>query len=83
MIHDGEAILRSLGFRHSRIRHHGDIARIEIARDELPEALDLDMRDRMAEGLKALGFRYVTVDLEGYTTEGLNESPGDAKGRRP
>ena len=73
MIDQGEEILRSFGFRQSRVRHHGEVARIEIARDELEKVLTLDMFDRIAEQFKALGFRFVTLDLEGYRTGALNE----------
>jgi uncharacterized protein len=73
MIDQGEDVLRSFGFRQSRVRHHGEVARIEIARDELEKVLTLDMFDRIAERFKALGFRFVTLDLEGYRTGALNE----------
>jgi uncharacterized protein len=56
-----------------RVRHHGDVARIEIAAEEMPRALDAEMARRMSEELKALGFKYVTLDLEGYRTGSLNE----------
>ena len=74
MIERGEAVLRSLGFRQSRVRHHGDIARIEIAHDELAKVMSTEMFDRLAVGLKAIGFSYVTLDLEGYRTGALNEA---------
>jgi uncharacterized protein len=69
-----EQLLRRLGFRQVRVRHHGDIARIEVAEQELPRVLDSELSHRIAKELKALGFRYVTVDLEGYRTGSLNES---------
>ena len=69
-----EQSLRQLGFRQVRVRHHGDIARIEIAAEELPRALDPALSLRITTELKELGFRYVTVDLEGYRTGSLNES---------
>ena len=69
-----EQFLRQLGFRQVRVRHHGDIARIEIAAEELPRALDPALSLRITTELKELGFRYVTVDLEGYRTGSLNES---------
>ena len=74
MIEDGEAILRSLGFRQSRVRHHDEIARIEIAQEELEEAFSLDVFHVLAERLKAIGFRFVTLDVEAYRTGRLNES---------
>ena len=72
MIDQGEDVLRSFGFRQSRVRHHGDVARIEIARDELEKALSLEMFDRLAVRFKALGFRFVTLDVEGYRMGALN-----------
>jgi uncharacterized protein len=71
-IEKAEDALRSLGFKQLRVRHHGDLARIEIAADEMARALDLDMAVQMAAALKALGFRYVALDLEGYRTGSLN-----------
>lgn len=68
-----EAAVRELGFRQLRVRHHGELARIEIARDELPRALDPPMADKLASALRALGFRFVTLDLEGYRQGSLNE----------
>lgn len=74
VIERGEAKLRLLGFRQMRVRHHGDLARIEIAADELPRALNTDMAQRIAAAFKQLGFKFVTLDLEGYRTGALNES---------
>ena len=74
MIERGEEVLRSLGFRQSRVRHHGDIARIEIARDELGKAMSMEMFNRLASEFKAIGFRFVTLDLEGYRSGALNET---------
>jgi uncharacterized protein len=74
-----EQLLRRLGFRQVRVRHHGDIARIEIAEQELHRAFDPDLSRRIAVEIKALGFRYVTVDLEGYRTGSLNESLAASK----
>lgn len=73
MIEQGEEVLRSLGFRQSRVRHHGDIVRIEIAREELGKAMSTEMFDQIATAFKALGFRFVTLDLEGYRSGALNE----------
>jgi uncharacterized protein len=56
-----------------RVRHHGELARIEIGRDELPAALETDVSAAIVRELKALGFRYVTIDLQGYRTGSLNE----------
>jgi uncharacterized protein len=74
VIERGEARLRALGFRQMRVRHHGDVARIEIAPEEMPRALNLEMAQRMAAAFKSLGFKFVTLDLEGYRTGALNEA---------
>ena len=74
MIDQGEEILRSLGFRQSRVRHHGDVARIEIARDELPAALNLETFGRLSREFKKIGFRFVAIDVDGYRTGALNET---------
>ena len=73
MVDKAEIALKELGFRQVRVRHHGDVARIEVAEEELPRALDSEMAGRMSVALKALGFRYVALDLEGYRTGSLNE----------
>jgi uncharacterized protein len=69
----GEERLRALGFRQLRLRHHGEVARVEIDPSELPRALDPAMARAMVAALKPLGFRYVSLDLEGYRTGALNE----------
>jgi uncharacterized protein len=71
-VEQGEERLRGLGFRQVRLRHHGDIARIEIAPEELPLALDPQMAARIREAIKPLGFDFVALDLEGYRTGSLN-----------
>lgn len=73
-IERGEAALRAHGFQQMRVRHHGDLARIEIAPEELARALDADLLQRLNEEFRALGFKYVTLDLQGYRTGSLNES---------
>ncbi len=73
MIDRGEEFLRSLGFRQFRVRHHGDVARIEIAREELPKALTVDMFDVLGREFKRIGFQFVAVDVQGYRTGALNE----------
>lgn len=74
MIDKAEMALKELGFRQVRVRHHGDVARIEVAEEEMPRALDPEMASRMSASLKALGFKFVTLDLEGYRTGSLNEA---------
>lgn len=71
-IEQGEAILREFGFRQFRLRYHNEIARIEVAQDELPRATDATLAAAIAARLKALGFTYVTLDLEGYRQGSLN-----------
>jgi uncharacterized protein len=74
VIERGETVLRALGFHLMRVRHHGDVVRIEVAPEELPRALEIGMARRLAEEFKRLGFKYVTLDLEGYRTGALNEA---------
>jgi pyridinium-3,5-biscarboxylic acid mononucleotide sulfurtransferase len=69
----GEEELKALGFRQFRVRFHGDVVRVEIAPDELEKALNLAMARRFTTIFRALGFRYVTLDLEGYRQGSLNE----------
>jgi uncharacterized protein len=69
----GEEHIRALGFRQFRVRFHGDVVRIEIAPEELARALTLEMAHQFTAIFKALGFRYVTLDLEGYRQGSLNE----------
>lgn len=69
-----ESALRGMGFRQVRVRHHQEIARVEISEDEMPRALNLETARQISAALKALGFKYVTLDLEGYRTGSLNES---------
>lgn len=73
-VESAEAALHSLGFPQVRVRHHGDLARIEIVRADLPRALSLDTLDRITAALRPLGFRYVTLDTQGYRTGSMNEA---------
>jgi len=73
MIDRGETVLRRLGFVQCRVRHHGDVARIEIAPAELERALSMDMFRTLSREFKAIGFRFVAVDVDGYRTGALNE----------
>jgi len=70
----GEDALRSLGFRQFRVRHHGEIVRIEIDRAELPRALTLPMFSELTNIFKALGFTFVTLDTEGFRSGSMNSS---------
>jgi uncharacterized protein len=71
-VEQGEEALRELGFRQVRVRHHGEIARIEIAREELPGAMTLEMATEFTRIFQALGFTYVTLDLEGFRSGSMN-----------
>lgn len=73
MIERAETVLRELGFRVCRVRHHDTLARLEIGRDELSRALDPAVRDRIVAELRAIGYQHVTVDLQGYRMGSLNE----------
>ncbi len=73
VIERGEDALRALGFRQFRVRHHGDIVRIEIAREELPRALTAEMAREFTRVFKALGFKFVTLDLEGFRSGSMNQ----------
>jgi len=70
----GEDALRELGFRQFRVRHHGEIVRIEIAQEELPRALTLPMFSQLSQIFKVLGFVYVTLDVEGFRSGSMNAS---------
>ena len=69
----GEDVLRAFGFRQFRVRHHGDLVRIEIAREELPRALTAEMAGQMTARFKSLGFKFVTLDLEGFRSGSMNQ----------
>ncbi len=71
-VEQAEEALHALGFPQVRVRHHGDVARIEIARDDLPRALSLDMLDRITAALKPLGFLYIALDTQGYRSGSMN-----------
>jgi uncharacterized protein len=73
-VEQGEDALRRLGFRQVRVRHHGEIARIEIAKDELSRALTLEMFAELNRIFKGLGFTYVTLDTEGFRSGSMNAS---------
>jgi uncharacterized protein len=73
MIERAEAALDVLGFHVCRVRHHDELARVEIGRDELARALEPEIADAIVRELKAIGYRYVTLDLQGYRTGSLNE----------
>jgi len=71
-VEQGEDALRGLGFRQFRVRHHGEIVRIEIAREELDRALTTVMASQLTSIFKQLGFKFVTLDLEGFRSGSMN-----------
>ena len=72
-IEQGEEILYAMGFRQFRVRHHGEIVRLEIARAEMERMLSLAVFDKAAAVLRGLGYKYVTLDLEGYRSGSMND----------
>lgn len=73
MIYKAEKLLREMGFRQLRVRHHDKIARIEVERSELPRLIEEETSRVVTEGLRNIGYTYVTVDLRGYRTGSMNE----------
>jgi uncharacterized protein len=71
-VEKGEDALRALGFRQFRVRHHGELVRIEIAREELPRALTTEMFAEFSRIFRQLGFLYITVDVEGFRSGSMN-----------
>ncbi len=72
-IEQAEEIVRALGFRVFRVRHHDTLARLEIGRDEMARALEPEISQALVSKLKAIGYKYVSLDLQGYRTGSLNE----------
>jgi uncharacterized protein len=73
-VEQAEEALHALGFQQVRVRHHGDLARIEVARAELSNGLTLNVLDSITAALRPLGFLYVTLDTEGYRSGSMNHS---------
>ncbi len=71
-VEQGEESLRQLGFRELRVRHHGELARVEIARTEMPRALTMEMLDAITAALRKAGFQYVTLDCAGFRSGSMN-----------
>lgn len=82
MVEEGEALLRSLGFRELRVRHHGDVARIEVPLAEFDRLASAGVRERVVEGLRALGFLHVALDLAGLRSGSLNAALPPDTGRQ-
>lgn len=72
-IEDAEAYLIGIGFRAVRVRKHGTLARIEIAKENMPSFLEVDLMKTISKALKAIGFEYVALDMEGYVTGSFNQ----------
>lgn len=82
-VSQAEDCLRALGFSQIRVRHHGQIARIEIKPKEFPEIMEKGVREKVVKTLKKLGYTYITVDLAGYRTGSMNEPLSSALNRKP
>jgi uncharacterized protein len=77
-VEKAEESLRQLGFRELRVRHHGELARVELARAEMPHALTMEMLEAITAALKLAGFQYVTLDCAGFRSGSMNEILGNA-----
>jgi uncharacterized protein len=71
-VEKAEESLRQMGFRELRVRHHGELARVELARAEMPRALTMEMLDAITAALKLAGFQYVTLDCQGFRSGAMN-----------
>jgi uncharacterized protein len=74
MIQEAETLLANLGFKQFRVRHHGDVARIEVEPEDLPRVVEKPTRERIASKLREIGFLHVALDLEGYISGSLNRA---------
>jgi len=72
-VEHAEEALHTLGFLQVRVRHHGNLARVEIARADLPRALSIDVLDRITDAVRRAGFIYVTLDTQGYRSGSMND----------
>jgi uncharacterized protein len=72
-VENGESFLRSIGFKQIRVRHHDRIVRIELDPEEMMRIWQEDLLDGIVKHFKSLGFKFVTLDLEGYRTGSMNE----------
>jgi len=73
MVDRAENILRDLGFGQLRVRHYGDLARIEVNKDDIGRLFTGDVREKTVRALKEIGYQYICLDLEGYRTGSMNE----------
>lgn len=83
MVSEAEKYLRSLGLRQFRVRHHETIARIEVLPEDIPFLIDPSTRNELIEKFKAIGFTYVTLDLEGYRSGSMNEALSNKELKAP
>lgn len=81
-VEEAENFLEDLGFKQMRVRHHGEIARVEVDKAELNRLLTSGIREKVVSKLKSLGFKYVTVDLAGYSSGSFNPQSPDGDGER-
>ena len=72
-IEEAEKFLRTFGLKEFRVRDHGDVARLEVPRDQMPFLIESENSGQIAERLKALGYNYVAIDLLGFRSGSLNE----------
>jgi pyridinium-3,5-biscarboxylic acid mononucleotide sulfurtransferase len=77
MIEESEKLLYDLGFREFRVRYHGEVARLEIMPEQFSRVLDAKMREQIIEGIKACGFNYVALDMQGFRSGSMNEALSD------
>ena len=73
MVDEAEDFLFGLGFKQVRVRHYGNLARIEVLKEEMPRLIDGPLREKVADRLKQIGYRYVTLDLQGFRSGSMNE----------
>ncbi len=73
-VEQAETAVRKLGLEGFRVRYHGPVARLELRAEDIPKVIQNGLKDRLVSGIKAAGFKYVALDLEGYRTGSLNET---------
>ena len=73
MVYKAEKLLHELGFSQLRVRHHDKIARIEVERAEMPRLIEEEMSRKVTDGLRKIGYTYVTLDILGYRSGSMNE----------
>lgn len=73
MVYNAEKLLHELGFHQLRVRHHDKIARIEVERSEMPRLIEPEMSRKVTDGLRTIGYTYVTLDLLGFRSGSMNE----------